>query len=325
MLNQHSLEEIADIHNLLGDIKKEYENGIKPILIKNSPKLFKNPHTVPKLKKIQINRGLGAAAQNTNILKKNIEEFEKITGQKPVITKAKKAIAGFKIREEMELGLTVTLRGEKMYTFLTKLLFFTFAQIRDFRGLSLRSFDKSGNYTLGLKEQLIFPEIEYDDVDQIQGFTITIVMDHGSPKYRSESIDKILNGMILFKFLRFPLNDCGYYDKYESFTEINRAWDKKRHLKRNVGHKLKINKLKSIDKEIIVVNDTISDMLTRIRNANMVKHQIVQIPSTKMSLAITKILKEEGYIEDFEQYSENNKNYLLISLKYRKISTTSYL
>jgi large subunit ribosomal protein L5 len=119
---------------------------------------------------------LELAAQNTNILKKNIEEFEKITGQKPIITKAKKAIAGFKIREEMELGLSVTLRGEKMYTFLTKLLFFTFAQIRDFRGLSLRSFDKAGNYTLGLKEQLIFPEIEYDEVDQTQGFTITIVI-----------------------------------------------------------------------------------------------------------------------------------------------------
>ena len=232
MLNQHSVEEIAEIYNLLGDIKKEYEKGIKPILIKNSPKLFSNPHTVPKLKKIIVNRGLGLAAQNTNILKKNIEEFEKITGQKPLITRAKKAIAGFKIREEMELGLSVTLRGEKMYTFLTKLLFFTFAQIRDFRGLSLRSFDKAGNYTFGLKEQLIFPEIEYDDVDQIQGFTINIVLDHNSPKYRSESIDKILNGMILFKFLRFPLNDCGYYEKYESFSEINRTWDKKRYLKR---------------------------------------------------------------------------------------------
>jgi len=232
MLNQHSLEEIAEIYNLLGDIKKEYENGIKPILIKNSPKLFRNPHTVPKLKKIIVNRGLGLAAQNTNILKKNIEEFEKITGQKPVITKSKKAIAGFKIREEMELGLSVTLRGEKMYTFLTKLLFFTFAQIRDFRGLSLRSFDKAGNYTFGLKEQLIFPEIEYDEVEQIQGFTINIVLDHNSPKYRRESIDKILNGMILFKFLRFPLNDCGYYEKYESFSEISRTWDKKRHLKR---------------------------------------------------------------------------------------------
>ena len=232
MLNQHSLEEIAEIHNLLGNIKQEYEKGIKPILIKNSPKLFKNPHTVPKLKKIQINRGLGLSAQNSNILKKNIDEFEKITGQKPLITKSKKAIAGFKIREDMELGLSVTLRGEKMYAFLTKLLFFTFAQIRDFRGLSLRSFDKAGNYTLGLKEQLIFPEIEYDDVEQIQGFTINIILEHGSPKYRSESMDKILNGMILFKFLRFPLNDCGYYDKYSSIAEINQAWDKKKHLKR---------------------------------------------------------------------------------------------
>jgi len=232
MLNQHSLEEIAEIHNLLENIKTEYEDGIKPILLKNSSTFFSNPHTVPKLKKIQINRGLGLEAQNKNILKKNIEEFEKITGQKPIITKSKKAIAGFKIREDMELGLSVTLRGKKMYTFLTKFIFFTFAQIRDFRGLSLRSFDKAGNYTLGLKEQLIFPEINYDDVNKTQGFTINIVLEHSSPKYRSKSIDKILNGMILFKFLRFPLNDCGYYDKYSSFSEINQIWDKKRQLKR---------------------------------------------------------------------------------------------
>jgi large subunit ribosomal protein L5 len=232
MLNQHSLEEIAEIQRLLDDIKKEYEEGIKPVLMKNSPKFFRNPHTVPKLKKIQINRGLGLAAQNTNILKKNIDEFVKITGQKPIITKSKKAIAGFKIRENMELGLTVTLRGEKMYTFLTKLIFFTFAQIRDFRGLSLRSFDKAGNYTLGLKEQLIFPEIDYEDVEQTQGFTITLVIENCSLKYRSKTMDKILNGMILFKFLRFPLNDCGYYEKYSSFSEINQVWDRKKHLKR---------------------------------------------------------------------------------------------
>jgi len=232
MLNQHSLEEIADIHNLLGDIKKEYEEGIKPILQQQTPSRFRNPHTIPKLKKIQINRGLGLVAQNTNMLKKNIEEFEKITGQKPIITRAKKAIAGFKIRENMELGLSVTLRGEKMYAFLTKLLFFTFAQIRDFRGLSLRSFDKAGNYTFGLKEQLIFPEIDYDDVERTEGFTINIVLEQSSPKYQSKSIDKILNGMILFKFLRFPLNDCGYYEKYSSFSEVNQVWDRKRHLKR---------------------------------------------------------------------------------------------
>ena len=232
MLNQHSLEEIAEIHSLLKNIKEEYEKGIKPILLKNSPKLFRNSHTIPKLKKIQINRGLGLSAQNNNLLKKNIEEFERITGQKPIITKAKKSIAGFKIREEMELGLNVTLRGKKMYTFLTKLIFFTFAQIRDFRGLSLRSFDKAGNYTFGLKEQLIFPEINYDDVEQVQGFTISLIIENSSPRYRSKPIDKILNGIILFKFLRFPLNDCGYYDKYSSFSEINRIWDKKKHLKR---------------------------------------------------------------------------------------------
>jgi ribosomal protein L5 len=165
-------------------------------------------------------------------LKKSIEEFEKITGQKPIITRSKKAIAGFKIREDMELGLTVTLRGEKMYTFLTKLIFFTFAQIRDFRGLSMRSFDKAGNYTFGLKEQLIFPEIDYEDVEQTQGFTITVVIENCSPKYRATTMDKLLNGMILFKFLRFPLNDCGYYDKYSSFSEINQVWDRKKHLKR---------------------------------------------------------------------------------------------
>ena len=232
MLNQHSLEEISDIYNLLENIKKEYEDGIKPILMKTSPKIFKNPHTVPKLKKIQINRGLGLSAQNTNLLKKNVEEFEKITGQKPVITKSKKAIAGFKIREDMELGLSVTLRGKKMYTFLTKLIFFTFAQIRDFRGLSLRNFDKSGNYTFGLKEQLIFPEIDYNDVDQIQGFSITLVLNHSYPQYRCKISDKVLNSMVLFKFLRFPLNNCGYYNQYSSFFEINRLWDQKRHLKR---------------------------------------------------------------------------------------------
>ena len=176
--------------------------------------------------------GLGVDGNDAKILKVCEEDLSKITGQKPIITKSKKAIAGFKIRENMELGLTVTLRGEKMYTFLTKLLFFTFAQIRDFRGLSLRSFDKAGNFTFGLQEQLIFPEIDYDDVDQAQGFTITIVLDNCLPKYRRTTMDRILNGMILFKFLRFPLNDVGYYAKYNSFSEISQIWDKKRHLKR---------------------------------------------------------------------------------------------
>ena len=232
MVNQQSLQEVAEMQLLLEDIKKEYQTGISNILRRNNPSIFRNFHTVPKLKKIHINRGLGLAAQNSNMLKKSIEEFTVITGQKPIVTKAKKAIAGFKIRDDMELGLTVTLRGKKMESFLTKLIFFTFSQIRDFRGLSVRNFDKAGNYTFGLKEQLIFPEIEYDDVDTVQGFSITLVLNSSYPKSKSQTIDRILNGMILLKFLRFPLNDCGYYDKYSSFSEVNQVWDRKKHLKR---------------------------------------------------------------------------------------------
>ena len=232
MRNPHSLEEKAEINRLLDNIKKEYEEGIRPVLNNNNPSMYGNLNKIPRLKKIQINRGLGLAAQNTNILKKSIEEFTKITGQKPIITRSKKAIAGFKIRDDMELGLTVTLRGEKMYAFLKKLIFFTFTQIRDFRGLSVRSFDKAGNYTIGLKEQLIFPEIEYEDVDQVQGFDITIVMSASNSKSKLQTVDRILNGMILFKFLRFPLNDCGPYEKYSTLSEITTVWERKKHLRR---------------------------------------------------------------------------------------------
>jgi large subunit ribosomal protein L5 len=232
MRNQNTLEEVAEIQSLLTDIKKEYTTGIRTVLIKNDPQRFRNVHTLPKLEKIQINRGLGLAAQNTNILKKSIQEFTVITGQKPLITKSKKAIAGFKIRENMDLGLTVTLRGEKMYSFLTKLIFFTFAQIRDFRGLSVRSFDKAGNYTLGLKEQLIFPEIDYEDVDQTQGFSITLVFSGSTPRNRSRTLDRVINGMVLLKFLRFPLNDSGYYDKFDSVAEISQSWDRKKQFRR---------------------------------------------------------------------------------------------
>ena len=229
MRNSQLVQEKAELNLLLDDIKKEYAQSIKYALHKNNPEMFGNINKIPKLTKIQINRGLGLSAQNTNILKKSIEEFTKITGQKPVITRSKKAIAGFKIREDMELGLTVTLRGEKMYSFLTKLIFFTFAQIRDFRGLSVRNFDKAGNYTFGLKEQLIFPEINYEDIDLIQGLTITLVTSSATKK---TTFNNILNGIILLKFLRFPLNDSGYYDKYESLNEITQVWDRKKHLRR---------------------------------------------------------------------------------------------
>jgi large subunit ribosomal protein L5 len=232
MRNYQSLEEISEVNCLLDNIKKEYEYGIQPILKNNYSNIYYNKHKLPKLKKIQINRGLGLSAQNSNILKKSIEEFTRITGQKPVITKAKKAIAGFKIRDNMELGLKVTLRGEKMYAFLKKLIFFTFSQIRDFRGLSVRSFDKGGNYTLGLKEQLIFPEIEYEDIDQIQGLNITFVIGSYSSKSKTTTVEKLLNGIVLFNFFRFPLNDSGIYNKYSTNNEIILNWERKKSLKR---------------------------------------------------------------------------------------------
>nr|YP_010195794.1 ribosomal protein L5 [Crassiphycus birdiae]YP_010197026.1 ribosomal protein L5 [Crassiphycus corneus]UAD83191.1 ribosomal protein L5 [Crassiphycus birdiae]UAD84830.1 ribosomal protein L5 [Crassiphycus corneus] len=136
---------------------------------------YNNIHEVPKIVKITINRGLGEAAMNNKVLEKSINEITAITGQKPKITKSKKAIAGFKIRENIAIGLMVTLRRDKMYNFLNKLINLALPRIRDFRGISSNSFDGRGNYNLGLKEQIIFPEVKYDDIDKIRGLNITIV------------------------------------------------------------------------------------------------------------------------------------------------------
>nr|YP_536982.1 ribosomal protein L5 [Neopyropia yezoensis]Q1XDI6.1 RecName: Full=Large ribosomal subunit protein uL5c; AltName: Full=50S ribosomal protein L5, chloroplastic [Neopyropia yezoensis]ABJ91313.1 50S ribosomal protein L5 [Neopyropia yezoensis]AGH27628.1 ribosomal protein L5 [Neopyropia yezoensis]QFZ66964.1 ribosomal protein L5 [Neopyropia yezoensis]ULU28943.1 ribosomal protein L5 [Neopyropia yezoensis]WKD83459.1 ribosomal protein L5 [Neopyropia yezoensis] len=136
---------------------------------------YKNVHEVPRFTKITINRGLGEASQNAKALESSIQELTLITGQKPIVTKAKKSIAGFKIREEVPIGIVVHLRKDKMYSFLEKLINLTLPRIRDFRGISPRSFDGKGNYNLGLREQLIFPEIDYDNIDQIRGLDISIV------------------------------------------------------------------------------------------------------------------------------------------------------
>jgi large subunit ribosomal protein L5 len=130
---------------------------------------------VPKIEKIVINMGVGDAVQNSKVIDSALSDMQLIAGQKPVITKAKKSIAGFKLRENMPIGVKVTLRGERMYYFLDKLINVTLPRVRDFRGISANSFDGRGNYTLGLKEQLIFPEIEYDKVDKVRGMDIVIV------------------------------------------------------------------------------------------------------------------------------------------------------
>lgn len=136
---------------------------------------YQNVHQVPKLVKITVNRGLGEAAQNAKALEASLSEIALIAGQKPVVTRAKKAIAGFKIRQGMPVGLMVTLRGERMYSFLDRLISLALPRIRDFRGISPKSFDGRGNYTLGVREQLIFPEVEYDSIDQIRGMDISII------------------------------------------------------------------------------------------------------------------------------------------------------
>ena len=136
---------------------------------------YNNVHQIPKLVKITLNRGLGEAAQNSKSLDNSIKEFTLITGQKPIINKARKSIAGFKIRENVPIGLSVTLRNDKMYDFLNKLINLSLPRIRDFRGISSKQFDGRGNYNLGLKEQIIFPEINYEQIDKIRGMNITIV------------------------------------------------------------------------------------------------------------------------------------------------------
>lgn len=168
--------------NNMNNLKAEYLTIVIPKLIQEF--CYKNRHQIPKIEKIQISSGLGLNAQNKIYLQNAIEEYRQISGQHPVLTKAKKSIAGFKIREGMPMGLFVTLRGEKMYAFLEKLIKLALPRIRDFRGLNPNNFDKNGNYNLGITEQLVFPEINYDNVEQTRGFTITIVT---SAKSKAES------------------------------------------------------------------------------------------------------------------------------------------
>lgn len=154
-------------------LKEKYQKEITPALM--SKFSYDSVMQAPKIEKIVINMGVGDAVSNSKALDVAVEELAQITGQKPVITKAKKSIAGFRLREGMPIGAKVTLRGERMYQFLDKLISVSLPRVRDFRGVSKKSFDGRGNYTLGVKEQLIFPEIDYDKVNKVRGMDIVIV------------------------------------------------------------------------------------------------------------------------------------------------------
>ena len=154
-------------------LKETYQNEIVDAMIKKFG--YKNIMEVPKLDKIVINMGVGEAKENAKILESAMKDLEIIAGQKPITTKAKNSIANFKIREGMPIGCKVTLRGEKMYEFLDRLVNLALPRVRDFRGVNPNAFDGRGNYALGIKEQLIFPEIEYDKVDKVRGMDIIVV------------------------------------------------------------------------------------------------------------------------------------------------------
>ena len=154
-------------------LKEQYQNEIVDAMIKKFG--YKNVMEVPKLDKIVINMGVGEAKDNAKLLESAVKDLETITGQKAVLTRAKKSVANFKIREGLAIGCKVTLRGERMYEFLDRLVNLALPRVRDFRGVNPNSFDGRGNYSLGIKEQLIFPEIEYDKVDKVRGMDIIFV------------------------------------------------------------------------------------------------------------------------------------------------------
>lgn len=154
-------------------LREKYKSEIKPALLKELG--LKNPMAAPRLEKIVLNMGLGEATQNVKVMDPLMTDLGLIAGQKPVVTRAKKSIAAFKVREGMPIGAMVTLRGDKMYEFLDRLISTALPRVRDFKGISTKSFDGRGNYTLGMRDQLIFPEIDYSHVDKLKGMNITIV------------------------------------------------------------------------------------------------------------------------------------------------------
>jgi len=154
-------------------LKEIYETEARPLLMQEFG--YRNPMQVPKITRVVLNMGLGEAIQNIKVLESAVEELKDISGQKAIITRAKKSIAAFKVREGMPIGCMVTLRGERMYHFLDKLFNVALPRVRDFKGISPNSFDGRGNFSLGIKEQIIFPEIDYDKIDKIKGLNVTIV------------------------------------------------------------------------------------------------------------------------------------------------------
>ena len=173
-------------------LQRHYQERVRPTLMAELN--LENVHEIPRITKVVVNVGVGEASRNQKLLDSVIEEVQTITGQKPVVTRARKSIAGFSLREGMPVGVTVTLRRARMYEFLDRLIGVAIPRVRDFRGIPSRSFDGRGNYTLGVREQIIFPEINYDDVQKVHGMDITVVT----------STDKDDEAFALLREMGFP-------------------------------------------------------------------------------------------------------------------------
>ncbi|CAA9890012.1 50S ribosomal protein L5 [Candidatus Methylobacter favarea] len=176
-------------------LETEYKEKILPVLVKQFA--YKSVMQAPRITKITLNMGVGGAVADKKVLQSAVSDMEKISGQKPIVTLARKSIAGFKIRDDMPIGCKVTLRSDRMYEFLDRLISISIPRIRDFRGLSPKSFDGRGNYSLGVKEQIIFPEIDYDKIDTLRGMDITITTTAQTNE----------EGLALLKLFNFPFKN----------------------------------------------------------------------------------------------------------------------
>lgn len=178
-------------------LKLRYRKEIVPALMKELG--LKNPNECPKIHKVVVNMGLGDALTNNKIMESAIDQMQAITGQKPIVTRSRKAIANFKLRENQAIGAMVTLRGDRMYEFLDRLINVALPRVRDFKGVSSKAFDGRGNYTLGVREQIIFPEINYDQIEKVKGLNVSIVMNAGKDEH----------GLALLKHFGMPFRTPG--------------------------------------------------------------------------------------------------------------------
>ena len=268
-------------------LKEKYTNEVFQAL--NDKFHYANVMEVPKLEKITLNMGLGDCKDNPKLLEMAVAEMAAIAGQAPVVTKSRKSIANFKLRAGMSVGCKVTLRGDRMYEFADKFFTIALPRVRDFKGVSKNSFDGRGNYALGVKEQLIFPEIEYDKVEKIRGMDIVFTTTAKTDEEAS-----------LFKKVR-------HLPYLLQRTGLQRGDPRRKEGQLVIEEGGTSN---------MTMTDPVADMLTRIRNANTAGHATVDIPASKIKKNIAEILVKEGYIKGYEVVAGETQDIIRVTMKY---------